>query len=78
MVPVKDALLKIGSAGALLPSLEARLVDSEGNDVEPGKGIPGEIWMREQYIYFPYTLLLITYYLRAMIRWAASDEGLFE
>lgn len=47
MVPIKDALRKIGSAGALLPSSEARLIGDDGNDVEPGKGIPGEIWLRE-------------------------------
>jgi len=47
IMPVKDAARKIGSAGALLPSLEARLVDEDGNDVEPGKGIPGELWIRE-------------------------------
>jgi acyl-CoA synthetase (AMP-forming)/AMP-acid ligase II len=58
IVPVKDALLKIGAAGALLPSLEARLVDDGGNDVEPGKGIPGEIWIRE-FLHIYVTLLLI-------------------
>lgn len=47
ILPVKHALQKIGSAGALLPNLEARLVDDDGNDVEPGRGVSGELWMRE-------------------------------
>jgi len=46
ITPIEGALRKIGSAGALLPSWEARLVDDDGYDVEPGKGIPGELWIR--------------------------------
>lgn len=47
MLPLKDELRKIGSAGVLVPSLEARIVDDNGTDVLPGQGIPGELWMRE-------------------------------
>lgn len=33
-----------GSAGALLPNTEGRLVDEEGNDAP--EGVPGELWLR--------------------------------
>jgi acyl-CoA synthetase (AMP-forming)/AMP-acid ligase II len=46
ITPIESALRKIGSAGALLPSWEARIVDDDGHDVEPGKRVPGELWMR--------------------------------
>lgn len=46
MLPIEDEMRKIGSAGVLVPSLEARIVDDDGNDVPPGKGVPGELWMR--------------------------------
>lgn len=35
---------KPASCGLALPNTETRIVDSDGNDVEPGK--PGEIWIR--------------------------------
>ena len=53
VTPIEGALRKIGSAGALLPSWEARLVDDDGYDVEPGKGVPGELWIRECRPYSP-------------------------
>ena len=37
-------LSKAGSAGVLLPNLEARLVGNGGVDVKPGE--PGELWLR--------------------------------
>ncbi|QRV92780.1 AMP binding enzyme [Ceratobasidium sp. AG-Ba] len=35
---------KVGSAGELLPNMEARLVGSDGRDVKDGE--PGEFWLR--------------------------------
>jgi len=38
-----------GSCGALIPGVEARLVDDDGKDVghQQGKdGVPGELWLR--------------------------------
>lgn len=40
----KDTDRKVGSVGQLVPNLEARIVDSEGNDVQTGQ--PGELWLR--------------------------------
>ncbi|KAF8315898.1 AMP binding protein [Clavulina sp. PMI_390] len=46
MLPLKDELRKIGSAGVMIPTMEARIVDDDEKDVPPGKGIAGELWMR--------------------------------
>ncbi|KAF9457491.1 AMP binding protein [Collybia nuda] len=48
LLPVPDALRKIGSIGILLANLEARLlVDGDGDgDVEAEEGQPGELWFR--------------------------------
>ncbi|KAG5642121.1 hypothetical protein DXG03_003592 [Asterophora parasitica] len=48
LLPVPDALRKVGSIGILLPNLEARLiVDGEGEGEKDAKeGEPGELWMR--------------------------------
>lgn len=48
LLPVPDALRKVGSIGILLPNLEARLlVDGDGNgDVEAAEGQAGELWLR--------------------------------
>ncbi|KAF9526656.1 AMP binding protein [Crepidotus variabilis] len=48
LVPVPDGTRKIGSAGLLLPNLEARLVvDGEGDGlIDAKEGEPGELWMR--------------------------------
>jgi hypothetical protein len=44
ILPLQDAVRKIGSVGVLLPNTEARLVDESGQDVAPGE--PGEVWIR--------------------------------
>ncbi|CAE7143255.1 unnamed protein product [Rhizoctonia solani] len=44
LTPLHRATEKIGSAGELLPNLEARLVGEEGVDVDEGQ--PGELWLR--------------------------------
>ncbi|CAE6398074.1 unnamed protein product [Rhizoctonia solani] len=44
LTPLHRATEKIGSAGELLPNLEARLVGEDGLDVELGQ--PGELWLR--------------------------------
>ncbi|MCP4869621.1 MAG: 4-coumarate--CoA ligase family protein [Proteobacteria bacterium] len=41
---VEDGDYKASSVGTLVAGTEARVVDDEGNDVEPGS--PGEIWVR--------------------------------
>ncbi|KAF8338754.1 AMP binding protein [Cantharellus anzutake] len=57
LVPPKWSTKKIGSCGALLPNLEARLVDDDGNDVikpsaggasamDPENDGRGELWIR--------------------------------
>ena len=48
LLPVAYAVSKMGSAGTLLPNLEARLVvDGDGKgDVEAPEGEPGELWVR--------------------------------
>ncbi|KAF8312640.1 AMP binding protein [Clavulina sp. PMI_390] len=46
MLPDADDMRKVGSIGLLLPTLECRLIDEDGNDVEKGSGKPGELWMR--------------------------------
>jgi 4-coumarate--CoA ligase len=47
MVPIEYALRKMGSIGMLLPNLEARIVDVEGNvDIDVEEGQPGELWVR--------------------------------
>lgn len=35
-----------GAAGRLLPNLEARLVDEDGNDLPEGEDSVGELWIR--------------------------------
>ena len=35
-----------GVAGRLLPNLEARLVDDDGNDLAENEGSAGELWIR--------------------------------
>ncbi|CAE6452266.1 unnamed protein product, partial [Rhizoctonia solani] len=44
LTPLHRATEKIGSAGELLPNLEARLVGENGEDVEEGQA--GELWLR--------------------------------
>jgi 4-coumarate--CoA ligase len=44
LMPLNRAEEKVGSAGELLPNLEARLVDEDGKDVKEGE--PGELWLR--------------------------------
>ncbi|EUC55217.1 4-coumarate-CoA ligase [Rhizoctonia solani AG-3 Rhs1AP] len=44
LTPLYRATEKIGSAGELLPNLEARLVGEDGVDVDEGQ--PGELWLR--------------------------------
>ncbi|KIP05228.1 hypothetical protein PHLGIDRAFT_30994 [Phlebiopsis gigantea 11061_1 CR5-6] len=44
MLPVHDAMRKIGSIGPLLPNLEARLVNDDVDDAAVGQ--PGELWLR--------------------------------
>ncbi|KAJ1303693.1 hypothetical protein OPQ81_008118 [Rhizoctonia solani] len=44
LTPLHRATEKIGSAGELLPNLEARLVGENGMDVQEGQ--PGELWLR--------------------------------
>ncbi|CCO29735.1 putative 4-coumarate--CoA ligase 3 Short=4CL 3 [Rhizoctonia solani AG-1 IB] len=44
LTPLHRATEKIGSAGELLPNLEARLVGEDGTDAEEGQ--PGELWLR--------------------------------
>ena len=47
MVPIEDSTRKMGSIGVLLPTLEARIVDAEGNgDIDVEEGQPGELWIR--------------------------------
>lgn len=48
LLPVPDALRKIGSIGILLANLEARLlVDGDGKgDIEAAEGQAGELWIR--------------------------------
>lgn len=42
--PYDRFLSTAGSAGVLLPNLEARLIGNGGVDVKPGE--PGELWLR--------------------------------
>lgn len=36
----------VSPAGSLLPNMEARLVDDDGNDVPQGENSIGELWLR--------------------------------
>ena len=42
----KDSIRKVGSVGRLIPNLQARLVDENENDVQPGPETRGELWVR--------------------------------
>ncbi|KAI0262550.1 hypothetical protein BC834DRAFT_828774 [Gloeopeniophorella convolvens] len=43
----RDCIRKVGSIGALLPNLEARLVASDdGEIIDAARGQPGELWVR--------------------------------
>ena len=44
VLPHHRFLSKAGSAGVLVPNLEARLIGNDGVDVKPGE--PGELWLR--------------------------------
>ncbi|KAF8599410.1 acetyl-CoA synthetase-like protein [Ceratobasidium sp. AG-I] len=44
LLPLNRAEDKVGSAGELLPNLEARLVSEDGSDAKDGE--PGEFWLR--------------------------------
>ncbi|CAE6536844.1 unnamed protein product [Rhizoctonia solani] len=44
LLPLQWAELKVGSAGELLPNLEARLVAEDGSEAKEGE--PGEFWLR--------------------------------
>ncbi|CEL60419.1 hypothetical protein RSOLAG1IB_09625 [Rhizoctonia solani AG-1 IB] len=44
LLPLQWAEQKVGSAGELLPNLEARLVTEDGTDAKEGE--PGEFWLR--------------------------------
>ena len=46
LVPLEWSIKKIGSCGMLLPNLEARLVDDNGNDVIQSLARSGELWIR--------------------------------
>lgn len=47
MIPIEHGMRKVGSIGILLPNLEARIVDGDGNgDVDVEEGQPGELWVR--------------------------------
>jgi acyl-CoA synthetase (AMP-forming)/AMP-acid ligase II len=41
-----DSDAKAGSCGRLIPNLEARLVDDDENDIQPGPKNRGELWVR--------------------------------
>ena len=41
-----EGLPNVGSVGRLLSSMEARLVDDDGNDVPQGENSAGELWLR--------------------------------
>lgn len=41
-----DSEAKAGSCGRLVPNLEARLVDDDENDIQPGPQSRGELWIR--------------------------------
>ena len=43
MLPMKDAMRKIGKIGPLLPNLEARLVNDDVDEAPVGQ--PGELWL---------------------------------
>ncbi len=43
-MPLTEAPDHVGSCGRLVPHLQARLVDVDGNDVDEGQ--PGELWLR--------------------------------
>ncbi|KAF9514742.1 hypothetical protein BS47DRAFT_838022 [Hydnum rufescens UP504] len=45
-LPLEDAVRKSGTIGKLHPNLQARLVDDDGNDIEPGPENRGELWLR--------------------------------
>lgn len=45
MLP-SEGIESAGAAGRLLPNLEARLVDNDGNDVPEGEESVGELWIR--------------------------------
>ena len=36
----------VGSIGSLVPNMEARIVDDDGNDVPQGENPTGELWLR--------------------------------
>jgi 4-coumarate--CoA ligase len=44
LLPLEDAIRKVGSIGRLIPTLEARLITEGGEDAEAGQ--PGELWIR--------------------------------
>ena len=44
VLPHDRFLSKAGSAGVLVPNLEARLIGNDGVDAKPGE--PGELWLR--------------------------------
>lgn len=41
-----EGLPNVGSVGRLIPNMEARLVDDDGNDVPQGENSTGELWLR--------------------------------
>lgn len=43
---VKDSVRKAGSTGWLIPNFQARLVDENEKDIQPGPENQGELWVR--------------------------------
>jgi long-chain acyl-CoA synthetase len=51
---VVSGVAKPGSVGRPLPGVDVRLVDEEGEDVDPSDGDPGEIWIRGRNLFSGY------------------------
>jgi long-chain acyl-CoA synthetase len=51
---VVSGVAKPGSVGRPLPGVEIRLVDEDGEDVDPADGDPGEIWIRGDNLFSGY------------------------
>ncbi|KAF9519425.1 hypothetical protein BS47DRAFT_1388240 [Hydnum rufescens UP504] len=49
---VEDSIRKIGSIGCLIPNVQARLVDEDDEDIQPGPEKRGELWIRMRSKYY--------------------------